>query len=334
MSSSLSSGAAEGATLLMSIPDTMVLRVQGGAVERLASGALQILQSAGGMVFLVLGSGFSYPLVHQPCLKSEDRVFILPAEAGTHFVLYISRDASTDVAARFERALATTTQLQARTNTAVVAPSAEEEAAFGDEELFGVDAGGAQAAVASTVITLHDGGAAAAPVAAAPAASPRTSASLLGHLPSLPRKAPTSAEVGAALSSALLFTGHVAAKVIVAGAGIAGKGVAATARAMRSALKAAPPGTHVRPETIARLEKAKVVSRMAVTVRCVGGEACVHARCLRGAPRRRAFAQCVCVGATPACMRAITHPLTHSTPQCWPRDGRCRHGQVPRRRPE
>lgn len=231
--------ATNGADLLLELPSVQILRVCGGQVERVTTGALQVLQHAS-MLFLVCQNAFSYPLVNQPVLKSEERVFILPAEGGTHYVVYVAGEVPASTVAAFEEVLQSTTQMRAQmvaNAQAQAAPAAQAQAIVPvASPALAVSAAPSSSAVAS-------------PAAARP-----------------PAARGIAGEVGSALSSALLLTGKLASKAVVYSAELAGKGVAATARGMKSYFNPAKPGTHVRPETIARLEQAKVVSRMAVTV--------------------------------------------------------------------
>ena len=242
----------DGADLLLSVPACQVLSVNGGAVERIAGGELQLLQS-GSMVFLACGTAFGYPLVNQPVLKSEERVFILPAEAGRHYVVYVANDVASTTVEQFEEALSATTQLRA--HAAPPSAAAPEPAA-------------AVSAPATPTPTTPSAAAASSASSSAivPASSASSSTALARPSPQASPPAFSAAGVGAALSTAILFTGKVAATALVTGAELAGKGVSGTARQMKKIFKPAQAGTNVRPETIARLEQAKVVSRMAVTV--------------------------------------------------------------------
>ena len=73
------------AMVIASVSRATVLAIHSGACSRVGEGELRILRvvrpDGSPLVFLACGDAFSYPLIDQPVLRSEARVFILPADA-------------------------------------------------------------------------------------------------------------------------------------------------------------------------------------------------------------------------------------------------------------
>ena len=195
-----------------------VLSVSAGTVVRVGSGELRVLATpipgglGGDLLLITCGDIFSYPLVDQPVLKAEERVYILPAEASHHFVIYVGADAAADIVSAFDRVLMEATQLRAR-------------------------------------VVHHTAGEIQYPPSAA------------GPL--------TISAAGEAVASAITITGRLAAAALVAGANVAAQGIAWTTRAVIAHVKprdGASSEAGLSAETMAHLQRAKIVSTMAVTV--------------------------------------------------------------------
>ena len=212
------SSAAQLAALLCSVSRATVLAIQQGTCTRLGEGELRILCVEQGegtpLVLLTCGETFSYPLIDQPVLRSDERVFILPADAqvwrgrslvsigvaerGTrllhkhllslhirifplrqkHFVVYIGDSVPGSSVAEFEAALRDATQLRNRDDEAGSIVRADQQ-------------GGALVVTASSTATSGF----------------------------------TATQVGESLSTAIVFTGKIASQALVAGAELAGRGV-------------------------------------------------------------------------------------------------------------
>ena len=129
MASAATLSSSTPASLLLNAGRATVLAIENGQCMRVGEGELRILrvtQAEGGgssgsaLEFLACGDDFSYPLMDQPVLRSEARVFILPAGAQKHFVVYFADSVPTDNIVAFEHTLREATQLRERASNSVV----------------------------------------------------------------------------------------------------------------------------------------------------------------------------------------------------------------------
>lgn len=183
---------------LFAIDGAQIVSVQSGQVIRVANGKLSVLSAAvtshQRMLFL-LCDNFSYPLVEQPVMKSDDRLYLLPAQDGKTFVVSIDGAVSASTVAEFEEVLAECTNFRRRDNHALVI----------DRQTATPPAQG------QAIVPTATNGVAAGAITSS--ARPIGTAGI------------SVSDVGSGISTGVLLAGKVAAGALVIGADYAGRGV-------------------------------------------------------------------------------------------------------------
>jgi hypothetical protein len=253
---------------LFGVDGAQIVQVAGGDIQRVAHGRLSVLSatsSAEKMLFL-LCEDFSYPLVDQPVMKSDDRLYLLPASGGKTYVVSLDAKTPPESVAELERVLSNCTNFRARQTQNLVLDREIGSASAGARAGAGAGAGAAAAASSSssttTALVPSDGAAAAAAAAAGAAEAPSELSLLrppaLSHL--------SVADVGNGLSHGVMLAGKVTANALVVGADFAGKGVRWAAGQAAGYMGKAEQPAHFTDETRTRLDQARMVSKTAVVV--------------------------------------------------------------------
>lgn len=108
----------ETVTLLLSLPGARIVSITDGAVGHVAEGTVEVVAARASdeeMMMLACGS-FSYPLIDQVAMKSDERIFVLPAgrDGITSYVLTLDASLSPAQLAAFEEMLSRYTDLRMR----------------------------------------------------------------------------------------------------------------------------------------------------------------------------------------------------------------------------
>lgn len=267
---------------LFSLNNVDIVSVCDGIITRVASGKISVLSAITGstnMLFLLCDS-FSYPLVEQPIMKSDDRLYLLPAGRGnttnngitstsssssssspassTTYVLSIATSVPVEEVQEFERILAEHTNFRSRSTQTLVV----------DRQLGSTPSSSSSTA---TVPRTPTAGTEIVPHALSSSTSTTTHA-IVPHHTGASSYLPSSlshlsvTDVGSGISTGVRLAGTVTASALVVGAEYAGKGVKWVADKAVTIVGKTDKPVHINDETKVRLDQARMVSRAAVVV--------------------------------------------------------------------
>ena len=221
-------------------------------VREVASGVVAIWSlppdstTHGEMNYLCTCNTFAYPLIGQPVLRTSalNYVFSVPPNSGDIKNYVLSLESSEAEVGHAESVAFFCESLEKYTTTRVRGGSVATDGGSGAGAVA-VTASSTPASASTSTSTS---------ITTASSATPTTATS----------SAPTSA--GVRVSSGIVAMGAVARTVLVAGAGLAGRGVQAASDALAHRLGRAPSGVEISATNRARLGQARILTRTAVVV--------------------------------------------------------------------